>query len=246
MTELFGNIMQHYPSFDLINVFTGGPTSQFKRYLFSNLAGWEKEFSVKFFWNFFATSHGNEENDAIGGTVKIYVWRHVRTTAASPVDAESYAKLDKELNKNIIFYVSSGTIATTSAAKLTVWENSLAVPNTMKMHCIKVCNSRQLEVSKTSVGETFKVKDILNCQVLSNESDTNPRSDTESCSLSEVVSIENANEIQLDVYDCVLVCYGNETFPRVITKLFASDVEVNVMHKSGASYWKWPTQEIKN
>ena len=42
---------------------------------------------------------------------------------------------------------------------------------------------------------------ILNSQVLSDESDTNLISDIESCSLSEVVSIENANEIQLDNYD---------------------------------------------
>ena len=36
MTEFFCKIMQHYPSVDLINVFTDGPTSQFKQsYLFS-------------------------------------------------------------------------------------------------------------------------------------------------------------------------------------------------------------------
>ena len=45
-------------------------------------------------------------------------------TAASPVDAESYAKLVKELNKNItILYVYSETIATTSAAKLTALQS---------------------------------------------------------------------------------------------------------------------------
>ena len=153
-------------------------------------------------------------------------------TAASPVDAESYAKLVKELNKNIIIlYVCSETIATTCAAKLTLWRNNLAVPNTIKMHCVKVRNSRQLEKFTTSLGETFKVVNILNSQVLSDESATNLISDIESCSLSEVFSIENANEIQLDNYDWVLVRYGNETFPGEITKLVASDVEVNVMHK---------------
>ena len=52
--------------------------------------------------------------------------------------------------------------------------------------------------------------DILSFQVLSDKSNTNPISDTEPCSLSEVVSTENANEIQLDAYDWVLVPYGNE------------------------------------
>ena len=91
----------------------------------------------------------------------------------------------------------------------------------------------------------FKVVDILNFQVLSDDSDTNSISDTKSCSLFEAVSIENAFKIQLDVYDLVLVCYGNETFPGEITKLVASDVEVNVMLKSGTAYWKWPAQEDK-
>ena len=56
-----------------------------------------------------------------------------------------------------IRYVSSEAIAaTTSAAKLTIWKNNLVVPNTMKMDCSKVHNSRQLEVSTTSVGEDLK------------------------------------------------------------------------------------------
>lgn len=140
-------------------MFTDGLTSQFKQhYLFSNLADWEKEFSVKIIWNFFSTLHGKGAVDRIGGTVKRFVWRHVQTTAAGPFDAESYAKLAKEINKNMtILYVSSEAIAaTTSAAKLTIWKNNLVVPNTMKMDCSKVHNSRQLEVSTTSVGEDLK------------------------------------------------------------------------------------------
>ena len=71
MTELIGNIMQHYPPVDLINVFTDGLTYQVKQhYLFSNLADWEEEFSVKIIWNFFATSHDKGAVDGIEGTVK--------------------------------------------------------------------------------------------------------------------------------------------------------------------------------
>ena len=71
MTEFLCKIMQHYPSVDLINLFTDGPTSKFKQsYLFSRLADWKKEFSVKIVWNFFATSHGKGAVDWMGGTVK--------------------------------------------------------------------------------------------------------------------------------------------------------------------------------
>ena len=47
------------------------------------------------------------------------------------------------------------------------------------------------------------------------------------------------------VYDWVLGRYGNETFPGEITKLVASDADINVMRKSGTAYWKWPAQEDK-
>lgn len=111
----------------------------------------------------------------------------------------------------------------------------------MKMYFIKVRNSRQMEVSTTSVGETFKVVDILNSKVLSDEGDTNSISDTES----GAVSIGNTNEIQLGAYDWVLVRYGNETFPGEIIKLVANNVEINVMHKSVTVCWKWIAQEDK-
>ena len=44
---LFRKLLEKYPSIEAINVFSDGAASQFKqRYLFSNLHGWEKGFSV--------------------------------------------------------------------------------------------------------------------------------------------------------------------------------------------------------
>ena len=116
-------------------MFTDGHTSQFKQcYLFSNLADWEKEFSVKIIWNFFATSHGKVA-DGIRETVNRSVSRHEGTTAAALVDAESCAKLAKELKKNVtILYVSSEAIARTSAAKLTV--GKIALQSLTQWKCI--------------------------------------------------------------------------------------------------------------
>ena len=76
MSVLFRKLLEKYPSIEAINVFSDGAESQFKQqYLFSNLYGWEKEFSVCLTWNFFATSHGKGAVDGIGGTVKQNVWR---------------------------------------------------------------------------------------------------------------------------------------------------------------------------
>jgi len=168
------------------------PTSQFKqRFLFSNLYGWENEYNFKIIWNFFATSHGKGAVDGIGGTVKRTVWRNVRTTAIAPNNALAYYELAKSLNMGItIQYVSTDTIKETCAPRLEVWQNSLVVINTMKLHCIKVRNSRQLEVAAFSTDETFKVENIMQ---ITNGSDV--ESDT---SLSETENDVENDELDTD------------------------------------------------
>ena len=53
MSVLFRKLLEKYPLIEAINVFNDGAASQFKqRYLFSNLHGWEKEFSVNLTWHF--------------------------------------------------------------------------------------------------------------------------------------------------------------------------------------------------
>jgi len=115
-------------------------------------------YNFKIIWNFFATSHGKGAVDGIGGTVKRTVWRNVRTTAIAPNNALAYYELAKSLNMGItIQYVSSDTIKETCAPR----QNSLVVTNTMKLHCIKVRNSRQLEVAAFSTDKTFKVENVM-------------------------------------------------------------------------------------
>ncbi len=48
MQSIFAQLMASYPSIEKIDVFSDGPTSQFKqRFLFSNLYGWEMEHDLK-------------------------------------------------------------------------------------------------------------------------------------------------------------------------------------------------------
>ena len=128
----------------LFNVFTDGLTSQFKQcFSFSNLHGWKNEFNFKIVWNFFATSHGKGAVDGIGDTVQCSFWRNVRSTTAAPNDAVAYYELVKCINMGItIIYISSHTIQEKCAPRLPVWDNTLVVTGTMKLHCIKVRNSR--------------------------------------------------------------------------------------------------------
>ena len=163
MSELFDTINKKYSSIKLLNVFTDLLTSQFKQhFLFSNLHGWKNEFNFKIVWNFFANSRGKGTMDRISDTVKRLAWRNVRITTAVPNDAVAYCKLAKCLNMGIaVTYILNDTIREKCAQSLPVWDDNIVVAYTMKLHCIKVRNSWQLEVAAFSRDETFKVENIL-------------------------------------------------------------------------------------
>ena len=216
-------------------------------YLFSNLYKWEKELSTNVIWNFFATSHGKGAVDGIGGTVKRSVWRNVRSTRITPTDAESYAALAKERNPNVtILFISSEEITQKSASKLPVWEKTIAIPNTLKFHCIKARNSKQLSVSTISTGDEFMIVDVFKCAEESDESDvgcdeTSPDYHESSSDLDE----SRIEGLHVDVGHWVFVQYEGNCFPGEVTAVIENDFEVNVMHKSGDAFWKWPSTEDK-
>ena len=61
---------------DTIHYWYDGPSIQFKtKFNFTNLLFHEYDRHASADWNFFATSHGNGENDGVGGDVKKAVWR---------------------------------------------------------------------------------------------------------------------------------------------------------------------------
>ena len=67
----------------------------------------------------------------------------------------------------------------------------------------------------------------------SGESQLNPISDSPN------------SDIQIYTGDWVLVHYQGSNFPGEVTAIYGLDFEVNVMHKSGNVFWKWPLKEDK-
>ena len=60
---------------DTVCYWSDGPLSQFKnQFSFTNLWYSEHDHHALDDWNFFATSHGNGENDGVGGHKKNAVW----------------------------------------------------------------------------------------------------------------------------------------------------------------------------
>ena len=233
MQCIFQALRVKFPSIESINVFSDGPTSQFKqRFLFSNLHYWEQDHDISITWNFFATSHGKGVVDGIGGTIKRAVWRHIRSERSHITTPQEYSTLAKQLCLNIqVEFVAKSEIDQQSTFLDAKWEGVMALPQTHKVHCIQALGADKVKVADIS-SEIEKCSRV--CQIRS-------PSMTEQNSPIEDKAQPTLN---LSIGQWVVVKYDGEKFPGEVTCIDNSDVEVSVMHRS-ANAWKWPRPEDK-
>ncbi|CAF3391449.1 unnamed protein product [Rotaria socialis] len=102
-------------------------------------------------WNFFATSHGKGVVDGIGGVVKRLVW-----SAILPGDVcrsvEDFIKLArKKTDKIIVTEINIDEIQKSKIKLENLFKTAKSVPETQKVHYVKVVNENELEVSYYSM-----------------------------------------------------------------------------------------------
>lgn len=231
LSFLLKYLKNQYPTIKNIQVFSDGPSSQFKqRFLFSNLYLFEQENdSINITWNFFAMSQGKGAVDGIGGAVKRTVWRHIKAGKVTISTPEEYASVASKLIPNVIIqYISSDEIISNTESLLSYWEKILPVPNIHSVHSVKATSHNEILVSDTSLSE------IKKSVILYKEDSENEIIDDEKTSAS--------NNLQLN--DWVVVNYESAFYPGVITQLYEEDAEVSVMHRA-EGHFKWPTVEDK-
>ena len=214
-------LKKQYPSLKIVDIWSDGAASQFKqRYLFANLYPWQEQFSITISWHFFATSHGKGAVDGIGGTVKRSVWRHIKSTSIGLENAEAYSNLASKRNPNIhIKFISKEKVQTEAKKMADRWEDALLVPNTQKLHFIKVEDKYHISVAHTSNDEPYIVAIASNVT-------------------------EYDDEKEYLQGDWVLVRYDDELYPGEIKQVVQESYEIAVMYKSGGS-WRWPAIEDK-
>ena len=96
-----------------IDIWTDGPTSQFKNQYLFHIVG--KIFPDlfrhwKINWNYFATSHGKGAVDGIGGSIKRLAERIVKSRLCIIKDAESFADNVEPHTKTVIIHVIPNNI----------------------------------------------------------------------------------------------------------------------------------------
>ena len=134
------------PNIRVVNCFSDGAASQFKqRFHFRNLLQIANDRNIDLSWHFFATSHGKGVVDGIGGTVKRLVWSAVLAGEVCR-SAEDFVKIAKKKTKKVILIEITKNNIDNSKAKLeSIFKTAKLVPETLKMHSVKVVDDDTLE-----------------------------------------------------------------------------------------------------
>ena len=252
MSRILSILREKYPDFQQINVFSDGPSSQFKqRFLFSNLHLWEQKFNCEMCWHFFATSHGKGIIDGLGGTVKRSVWRYIRSGKGFATTPLMFYEVAVQRNPSInIIFVAKSQVAENQTELQLHWNNTIPIANTQRIHFVTPKGPRHLLVGDTSDSETFCKVRILkreNDESIQSSEDEEATTEEEDVSKrgndSSVVSgVNDLEKLELSIGDWIVVKYQGELFPGEITEfggIDGTEIRADVMEKSG-KYWKWP------
>ncbi|GFO26845.1 Cc8l18.2-like protein [Plakobranchus ocellatus] len=112
----------------------------------------------------FATAHGKDPIDGIGGTIKRAVWRAILQQRAIINSASEFAEIAKETCPNIkIFYISNSKeeIASVREDLQKYWKENVpkTIADTRKFHFFKQnCDvEAELEVTEVSIFTTVEL-----------------------------------------------------------------------------------------
>ena len=145
----------------------GGPGHYKNRFNFANLSFFETDYSISAVWHFWATCHGKNACDGVGGTVKRLARRASRQLSfiMTPLDLYNWAV---ENIPGIDFaFVTKEDISVDSDFLLNRMNSALTIPGTQKFHCFEPLSKGVVRVARTSIPssviakETFTVVPIL-------------------------------------------------------------------------------------
>jgi hypothetical protein len=165
-TKLIPMIHSKHPNLTKIHYFTDGCGGQYKnKSNFLNLCYHQEDFGIKAEWNFFATSHGKNACDGIGGvvkrsTAKASLQRHITNQILTPKDMYNYCKND--LKSKIEFIYIEQKYVEEIEARLFCRFNLPIKPitGTLKLHRFVPLTKETLRVHLISQG-TAEVRNII-------------------------------------------------------------------------------------
>ena len=166
--KLVSDLKLKFPSLKKIHYFSDGCGGQYKnRFNFSNLCNHEADFGVKAEWNFFATSHGKNPCDGIGGTLKRMAYKQSLRAIDSKFilnATDFYEFVNAHSSINSIF-VPTKDIHATERFLESRFSKALTVEGTKSYHKIIPISQFQLKAFHTSKDEDYIIHDIYTGEV---------------------------------------------------------------------------------
>ena len=102
-------------------------------------------YNINFSWNFFAISHGKGVVDAIGGVMKRLVWSAILAGEVCRA-VEDFIKIAKKKAKKIILIeITKKNIDNSKTNLENIFKTVKTIPETLKIHSVKVVHSNTLE-----------------------------------------------------------------------------------------------------
>lgn len=205
-----------------LSIWLDGPSSQFKnKYIAASLKSLQERFNLTIIWNFFATAHGKGPVDGIGGAVKRYVWRMVKTRKCMVYNASQFAKAAE--NSNVMVLEMSEDNIKQRNINLDIhktFDNCSKLGGISKSHCMK------------------NVAGVVSIHFLTKHAENEPirkiREDIDDSS-------EVHDPSSISINDWYEVEYEGQIFPGIVTETCfeQGDFKVKVMSRVG-KFWKWP------
>lgn len=157
--HLISEIKKINPNFEMVIYFSDGASSQYKnKKNFINVCLHKNDFGLKAEWNFFASSHGKNSCDGIGGTTKREVTRaslkrpyteHILT----PQDMFKYCR--ENITGVQYIFVPSAEIKQMETKLTERFECCLPVKGTRSYHRYIPISGNQIRCFVTSAGSNF-------------------------------------------------------------------------------------------
>lgn len=169
ISKLLTRVRSKCPQLKKVHYFSDGCAGQYKnRYNFTNLCYHEEDFGLACEWNFFATSHGKNACDGIGGTVKRATARASlqRTTERQILTPEDMFQFcEEKLSEKIkYFFVTEPELKDAEQRLEHRFKECMTIPGTQKFHRFVPLNKEELMVYPISsgVGEKKKIMKSTN------------------------------------------------------------------------------------
>ena len=150
--ELIPLLQQRHPALQRIIYFSDGCAAQYKNcYNFINLSFHEEDFGITAEWNFFATSHGKNACDGIGGTLKRCVsqaslQRVYNNQITTAIDFFNYCK--ENISSIHCLFTNKQTVESTATQLQNRFSEAVTIKGTQKQHHFKPLLNGFMEIAE--------------------------------------------------------------------------------------------------